>query len=691
MIDEYQRFRKQYQAVELPNLALYKTSYPYGECVAIVGLSVTKRLKSFCDEESFHVYDMNGTTILSTIESRIDKSGTTYIFSGKSMWREKLIIGVDDICSHNIEVSELRESIGEFELLYKRDERLELSTDYFGMCQWYYYKPNDSNQTFVASTSYHLLLLTLVNLGVKLQLNTKKVSAGMGFHRMIPENSFTEHMDVEQCYELPCDKKIVIFNKEVFFENTSLFEEVRNPESYSEETYEKYLYQIKDELIANVRAVLEHPSFDYALLDLTGGADSRTLLAATLNLPHRLTKKIRINSIPRITGDFSIANMIVNAYGLEWDDIPKEWSCDNVGIIGNQICQVPQSYSLGTYYAGHFMPSSMKYKKTIHMTGGFGDALYHQVFSFGNYNKEGDDLFKQFGRVIDVEHSTNASRYFAEYVRNSILSKPRADVREQMELFYLYYRNRHHFKTKYLSSAHTWMPLQSKIAFCCYNMYLTHRVDDKLQHDLISLLNPLLANFPYEADKYNEYKEKKSEELYRKGAPKVEIVPCNDTKKWEATSSPPRQYVPDKETVEQNHSDTYKWYTSEKTLLSALKTFLEYSEEFDELGLPLYKYFVNDRHTSPGDANILKARINRILSAYWQIQIIGEKYKVSDLQTKLRNENERLSAQLSEVHKKVQDEKRHLEDRLDKVLNSTSWKMTKPIRTFMDAMKGKKK
>lgn len=99
--------------------------------------------------------------------------------------------------------------------------------------------------------------------------------------------------------------------------------------------------------------------------------------------------------------------------------------------------------------------------------------------------------------------------------------------------------------------------------------------------------------------------------LYRKEYPKLDLI-IKEYDEFETTTihfdqsleqkydesrlkkplSQQQEYIPDKGSVDRALSDIRKWYTNDNTLLSALTRFLDYSEEFNELGLPLYRYFL---------------------------------------------------------------------------------------------------
>lgn len=618
----YQTFRNEYVPAVLPELKLYRPCYPHGECAVIKGAkNKAARIRVFCEKENLLIYDYNELTVISTLKTQTDKTGTSYIFSGLARWQDKLIVGAEDIEKNKIAVEDIRECIGEFELIIFKEENFELSTDYFGIGKWCYYQSDD---VFVTATSYHLLLLTLINLDIKMKLNTKKVSAGMAFFGRFAENSFTDEMDIEDCYMMLPDRRMIISpNSEPIYEETALFHEIHSPKAYTEEEYEKYLFKAKDEIIANIRTILEHPRFDYAHCDITGGMDTRLVIAAITNLPRSLTEKVRFFCYNSLESDYKTANAIANAFGFKWLDIPRKMTKMGIEIHEGVFHQASQSYNLGTYYLSNYLNylSFFQYERLIKITGDCGESMFRQACPPYNYSLTEDALFQSFGFVIDVPKTSKAQEYFEQFLRKSILTLPGKSINEKLQTYNIYYRIRYHTKSKYKPSSPLFMPLQSKAAFRCKNMYHTHRVDDKFQFDLITLLNPLLANFPYGNEEPNIYLNKFSDYLYGKGFPKVSIIPdfSVNTPNFQKTF-----YTPDFESLKDHYNALIKWYKSDETLLSALKVFLEYSEDFEELGEPLYKYFTCSRNekgiTSKHNSEYM--RINRILSAYWQIRVI---------------------------------------------------------------------
>jgi len=631
-MNSYEDFKNNYKQEKLPSLAFFKPEYPYGEFVVIDKDIISNKpdaLKLFCEKEKMNISILNGNYIVSTQQLQTDKDGSVYLFSGIARWKEKLVFGNDDIKKYNIPVRDLNECLGTFELLIFGGNKLEISTDYFGMCQLFYYKKDDKNA--VISTSYHLLLMILKLIGCNLSLNSKRTAAGMFSFHPFSQQCFTEEMDVNVCFMLPAYKRLnnLIGKSGFLSENTSLYNEIYEPEEYSEEKYEKYLFQTKDEIIENLRAVFESEHFDNILCDLSGGFDSRIVLAAALNLPHSLTNKLRIYSKPELEDDFKIANAIVNTFGLNWDDIPVEVSCNNISLTEDEINIPVLSYRLGTYYIDDINSLDDIYKKTINIFGGcedFKDKADH-FFPRWDFKQDEKEIVNSphfcTRNKLDIDINGKTAINFNKLLRTNISNMPGIALKEKIDLFYIKFRNRLHYKSKYKNMT-AWAPMQSKTAFHCKRMYFRNKkIDNKFQYDFIKLLNPLLANFPYD-DKNNIRVNKftDNECLYRTGFPNVNITPNFDTSEYYKTKKD-IEYVPDKKTADDCAVKLQEWYSSKSVYLNALKTILDYSDEFDEVGLPLYQYFTDsgnsDKYQYVHADKLIK---NRLLSAYYQIQII---------------------------------------------------------------------
>jgi len=627
---KYQKFRDKFKNIKTPPLGLYKPKYPYREC-AIVHSSKEVEvggLSAFAEKEKMHFTILNKTAVISFGKLKKDKNGLCYFFSGITKWKDKLIYGFKDIKSNDISVTDLKEGIGEFDLLTFDGESIECSTDYFGICKWYYYKGDDGY--FVAATSYHLLILTLKSLNIKMKLNIKKVSAAMGFFSAIAETNFTEEMDMENCYELPPTFKIIISSgEEVLLEENSLHQAITNPPTYSEENYEEHLLLVKEDLISNMRVLLEHPNFERIVIELSGGLDSRIVLAAAMNLPEHLTRKIRITSYSSETEGYRIANGIIDYYGLRWNDSPIERKVPK-SRSKNKLSQSPISHNLGNYWLtgtrerNPYLVKHENVEATIYTTGIMGEVLYRPFYTWCNYDRGIDYLASSLVSAVDIGKETNAGKYLKHYITETLNSFPPKGLIEKMETHYLFYRNRHHCSKKYSPTPY-WIPLQSKIAFDCRTMrYRAGKFDRKFAFDLLALLDPFLVNFPYESEENNEFllewRLQRSEEFLLDIKPSFEI---------EKTPRLSRKiyYDSSKEDFIAFGKELMKKYESKYTLLTALNTFLNYSEEFEEFGKVIYQLLVGITPRAEQKARyaslfVAGIRKRRLFSIYQQIKLI---------------------------------------------------------------------
>ena len=96
LVYEYRAFREGFQAEKLPELALYRPRYPFGETVVVVGMQTDiqrKHLEGFAEKQEMHLFYMTGALVISTLTPNTDKNGVRYIFSGLARWQGKLVFG----------------------------------------------------------------------------------------------------------------------------------------------------------------------------------------------------------------------------------------------------------------------------------------------------------------------------------------------------------------------------------------------------------------------------------------------------------------------------------------------------------------------------------------------------------------------------------------------------------------------
>ncbi len=631
----YDDFKNNYIPRELPELQLFRPYYPFGETAIVIGRDISK-FTDFAKREGFVLtscpqFRTEGACVISTYPLRLDRNGTAYTFSGNALYDGRFIVGINDMEQY-VDIKDVRESLGEFELLIIDQEHIELGNDFFGMGKWFYYYKNN---IFVAGTSYHLCLLLLKSIGVELSINIKYATANLGCHNWITEQLFSEVCEVNDILFLPPDKKLCIqIDGSIKLINTRFYQEANFSEEYDDARYEALLYRSREELIQNMTAIFSHPRFKHVVISLTDGLDTRTVLAAALNLPRSLQEKIRIFSLDTefSKDDLRTACGIANMLALKWDDVVSE---EHIIQQNSGINQSVISYNLGTYHVGCYLPRVSRLVQTdaIWLHGGNGEtctALAGQLDVL-MYDQQtmSQEYLSQLSSGREFYDNLAAKECFAALIQVEWEKCKGNNSAVCADIFYQQFRNRLHFKNKYAESP-AFHPLQSLSAYRAKKMSFQKGVSFAFQHDLIKILHPLLGNFPYlEPKQTNRIRFIHDHKLSFYPVGQFEIRADYSRKNYDEAKAIERvQKFPD-ETIYseslasvQKKQDLYDWlYFSEEALLSCLKTIIGKFPELAAIGLEFFT-FIHQYGYDHDDRNDSVFR-NKLLSLYYQIQIIS--------------------------------------------------------------------
>jgi len=599
-------------------------------------------LTDFIKLKDFHYTELDvpfGGGIISTFPLMRDANGINFSFSGNIFYGDNFFCGVDDI-KCDIDIQSFRDCMGEFELLMTDSTSIECTNDFFGYGKWFYYHKDN---TFVASTSYHLLILLLRYAGITLKINTKHAMANTG---TLVQQKFTNECDIHDIFLLPPDKKIIIrkSNGAVEFHNTLFFDERRTTAQFSEEQYEKLLMQAKNELISNVRAIFTNPRFKHVRIDITDGLDSRLVLAIAMNLPKSLQKKIRVNVHnhygDKSNGDFKTACAIANMLNLQWgDDIPHMAKCipQTRKIDGSGM-----SAYLSSYYKLITKPLTHENKliDAICLTGAAAQpsVKLHEDISFYKLTNDQVDsfLYKAINDKV-LTRCSNAKNYYLEFVHNDFSNYP-GNKKSQLQNHYEQYRNRFHNRLKYFKN-HTSSPLQSLAAYQALRLTfndLERAASPILQHDLMTVMHPLLSVFPHILPFHNDFKKTINKHYpFANTFPTCEITPDYDSSRnTESKSNLPisNSFCPDRETYMKQRSKYAKKdklydevFESRNSMLSCLKTILNHIPEMRAIGFDYFRFIMDQVDSDSFSSISVHGRTilkNKLLSLCYQIQII---------------------------------------------------------------------
>lgn len=253
----------------------------------------------------------------------------------------------------------------------REDNKIEFHTDYFGAAPWYEY---ESPRLRVVASSYLLAILVAHECGEELSLNTSVIDADFtsltqGFQQPLmdelPLNGFT-------C--LRPDKVVLVDASGERSEHRSIMgADLLRPERFTHERYEALIDEAVSELISNCEGILNDPRIREVRCDISGGLDSRLVLAAFLAGTGDRSKLTLYTSAKSPTdGDEKIALMISEATGINFSESPT------VAIgpcSARHRASLHVAAELGTYWHSGHSASQKWDPETAYVSGSAMDNL----------------------------------------------------------------------------------------------------------------------------------------------------------------------------------------------------------------------------------------------------------------------------------------------------------------------------
>ena len=509
--EEYLRKAPESIPFELP---FWKTSYPYQDFLLAYSFSDNcdmSELSLYANKEGFNTFKIYGSFIMTSSENCYSKSDIL-AFSGITRTKEKLIYGYKDIS--NVNSSDISEMIGNYSGIFNCNNKIVLTTDYFGISKLYYFKDDD---ILIVSNRYHLLLIAAQKLFVNRIINFPKVYAYLSMNNQVIMQNYSREMNVQDFYVLPIDEYIEIDTKKgtATVKKKEIYYDLSSPQQFNEPEYHKLLNYAVDELLDNARVALESKHFNHYVVDLTGGLDSRIVFSVLSRFPEYKSKIVPHTVIgDRYNQDYLTAFKLLSIYPLEIRDIP-EIEPNEIDYASNAM-----SYILGTT-SEYSIYGGSPYKDTCIFSGFYGEIVGRAYYSSIYENSALDDsfidatnFFDEFSFRMGGSMMYDAKALLSEQLKEECIKIPGRSLMEKYENHYLYYRNGIHFNDVLRSSiiAPCWGVLQSKYMFKLKNMVFPYKTNIKLQLDILYKINPEIAAVEFGDEKY----EKSRDELHSK-------------------------------------------------------------------------------------------------------------------------------------------------------------------------------
>jgi hypothetical protein len=488
----------------LPALPIYHPKFPYGNILADIQInSEAHTVPKFPGKpQSSQQLQFSWGSVVAYSDFPLRTAcGCDFIFSGvaKSDASPDLQIGYKEVN----DPLQLKGAIGSFAALigdHSRDTLLA-HTDFFGISKLYFY---NADSRCIVSNNYHLLLQFLRSIGVALRFRTDLAEAHFVFANVQPfHQSFTDALDIEGIYMLPVDSQLECHAGRLDITCSEISTLLKStPALHSGDSYHRLVAKACDEVVDNCACVFARSELDHVVIDVSGGLDSRMVLAAALKCdPKTQRPKLNIKYSPREPNDHLVACSLNSFVKLPYDDI-----CES--HVSSDSFNDTLSFYLGQYYSYNPVRGKKRLNKTVRLVGFFGEITarpYYARFMFDQFAavESIDDfvdlLLKKFQghSWIGCPPAFHTLRtLLAEQLRRI----PGDSPLERYEHLYLFYRNRlhccDHLRADY--SCQEWGPLQSKSLFALKRATFHHHRGIQLQLDCIQHLNKILSDYPYQ-------------------------------------------------------------------------------------------------------------------------------------------------------------------------------------------------
>ena len=609
--------------VEIPRLKLASLVYPHEDICVVAYKNNVIDLKKVVHKYQYILteYGDNIVTISRTIpEYSIDNS--RFIFSGYAFYDNKMFIGQQEIINNIVDIRKIKESCGEFSICTIGNGKITLTSDYFGMVPWFYY---DDENIFIASNNYHLMLILLVELQVKLTMDIPRSRVNIITSGFTYGTPFTNKMDVKNCkMNLAYEEIHYSFEQGLKLVRTSLWDVISKKYEWNEDLYEEYIWKAKEEIEGNCKAAFENPRFDKVVIDVSGGFDSRVVFAAACNMPKRLRKKIYTYTRKSGTSDdVEKASALTNLY-----DYPK-YSYNKVDTtklfdISGEINLAHISRTLGTYAVSSYLYSAnYDDKKTLEITGYLGEVILGYMRCRGevDYSLGDRRLLARLGGCYlhnSVEELQEVFKQQEQIINETLNNYSSCDcLFKKFQQLYIDSRNRficgssHNIEHNNMRIPMLFSKNALQAKWMYFSLFTNNKVpDEKVSLDLLNVINPIFTTLPFAQNNDN---------VLPKANNLLNPIRMNCTPNFTYVSGPKvvnasNLYV-DKVAEYMDNIDI-----AEQMLLQIY----DYSNEYYPVCLGLYKVLTLLKE-NPSDIKTGHARetIRKIYDVYYQINIIS--------------------------------------------------------------------
>ena len=548
-------------------------------------------------------------------------------FSGKTKYNSKLILGQKDI-PINCECDKLLDEIGYFSAIHQNRNRILMTNDYYGMYSLYEYLDNDLT---VVTNSYHMMLLILKAIGITMQLDIQTIipyfvtGERMMFEQLASHDTFIHNVKKLPVHEHFCVDLTSCGNIE-----KTIAEILNKDVEYDEQEYKHLMDEAAAEIIQNIQIVLDDNRFDYVLCDVTGGKDSRTVLAALMNTSSVYNNKVYINSNDTPDGTERLSFIPLNHMHN------YKYNCKPGKIKATDLATKYRNYRSASMGVSFSRKRQWEYElcedsEYVMQIVGAGEQILRTTFStyFNNVDYSSPSSLA-LSAIYAYNNGILSFDNMKEFIFN-LLEKGFDEIvgTDYYEIFNhhcLYFRNAYHFGLELSidcmeNGKEQWMPLYNKASIKAWHMVCSKFKGPRYQYELIDHLCPVLMKVPFASNSDNQKLSiiKKEENFFDNRMDNVNIELNYDEDDWRNA----KEQLLKSERPSVNIEPIYKELF--ETMMQSFNKILHYADEFKTyIGIEIYNLLIDSKdqfERGKANANVMFI-YNKLMSLSDIIDII---------------------------------------------------------------------
>ncbi len=458
----------------------------------------------------------------------------TALMSGVARIDGRVVLGPKKLTADTIVPNTL---IGQCVVFRRTGTVLEIFTDFLGMVPLYY---AFFGETFLCSNRVHLIAIATKALGHRPALDFDYVASTIFIDSIWCTQIGTQHLPIEGVRILRPGETIRVRKRRAKVAKAPAIER----RALEPDEYHALIDAGASEVAANISAAIDVAGPDPLVADITGGRDSRVILAAIVALGKAESVRFATSETPGDPADVEIASGLLALFGGRFIDVPRG---PTDAVDPDYVLHLHRSGFFGLY---HDMllplarPRNQATSPWVGVGGGCGE-LYRDFWQkiVGHDRSRCDRRMRKeiiaFLRDYGIwdnfpeDLKRNVPKLFAEEIRELDGST----IGEKLDLHYLTFRNRLHFGLagavgSVLGKA-TFFPLASpSLLKAARGLPASEKSMGRVIFDVTRVLCPTMPYLPYSQDPWPDMTTSNYHRPSKYDGEELTLVSARET--WEA-------------------------------------------------------------------------------------------------------------------------------------------------------------